>query len=308
MFGCFDIIMLNFAFYKTLTAVLAPIFTIRAVFSYNAVTLRKERSRIIVSDMEFTQEQIENIWRRVLADLHDPTGAFDPLMAAGNEGAGFGPKVQPVSDYRDDYDVYSDIENSVYGMPDEPQNRAAAPEEYKPWDACPQDRRRDEPDYAHEKQPGRRLLYETKDNDPDEKKKSEADYLIKHIPELISEQLKQCMFCRSLSRAAPNRRAARVLTLAANRNYSSAKNISSAFFMASGNYSFPWNDRRLEDVPYFRSSLRNAWKNEVSLTTSCTNSAEKTEDVTLMKVLLDAARGHAENAVELRRLIEQSLD
>lgn len=249
--------------------------------------------------MEFTQEQIENIWRRVLKDLHDPTGAFDPLMLMGDGGAHTDPKTQPVPDYRDyrdDYDVYADIENSVYGKPDASPSRTAKPEEPEPQAANPL------------KQPGKRLQDETNEPDPEEKERVGTEYMKKHIPALIEEQLEQSIFCRALSRAAPNRKASRALTLIANRNYSSAKSISSAYFMAIGDYHFPRSDRRPDDVPYYRSSLRNAWKNEVSLTTCCTNASEKTEDVPFMKALLDAARGHAENAVELRRLIEQSLD
>lgn len=237
--------MLNFPFYKCFE----PIFHKSALFFIYCREVQREGSQITMPDMEFTEEQVRNIWKRVLAEKDDPSGSFDPLLLPG-----------PEKEY-------------VCAGPD----------------ICP-DARIETDCRAADRDTGY------------------TGSLRDDITRVIEGQLEQCIFCRALSRMSPGRRAARALTLIANRDYSSAKKIASAYFMVSGDYFFPRRDRKPENVPYYRSSLRNAWKNEVSLTAQCTTASEKTEDVSLMKALLEGARGHAENAVELRRLIEQSLD
>jgi hypothetical protein len=263
--------------------------------------------------------------------MDDPTIIYEALMMDnffGEDDLTEAENALIYPDSRDEYNVYSRIENSVYGRPNEPQINFRAPEMQensgpgadldpynrvepvrKPGRRLMPDPIQDErmPDQQqkqaeHPGQSGQIQEPDGKDGQKHEKDVIDIDGLV-HM--LIDEQLEQSRYCRSVTRAAPSRRLSRALSLIANRDYSSARSLASAYFMQSGNYYFPNSGHSSADIPYFRPALRVAWKTEVSLTTKCTNTAEKTEDVPLLKALIAAARNHAENAVDLRRLITQ---
>lgn len=250
------------------------------------------------NSLDLTEEQISAIWKRVLNRLEDTAGPFDALMIdtesydpglrdiVNGHGHRYDNVVESDYDEQGNYSVYSDIENSIYQSPTEvhPQNNVP----FVPTE--PNDYETPKPDIT-------KTIPVPIPEDFGE-----------HARKLIDEELAQSKYCRALSRAASIRRASRILSLISNRDYSSARNIASAYFMESSNYYFPRSDRVAEDVPYYRTALRDAWKNEVALTSRCTNAAEMIDDDKLIKTLVAAARGHAQNAVDLRRLIEQSLD
>ena len=126
------------------------------------------------------------------------------------------------------------------------------------------------------------------------------------VQDVISSQLLQSAFCKSLSRFAPNRRSLRTLSFISNRDYSAARTLASMLLSRDNNLQFTYPDIPDNPITYYRSSLRDAWRNEVSLTAQCTSASEGTEDVPLIQALLGAARWHAEHAIELRRLFEQN--
>ena len=133
--------------------------------------------------------------------------------------------------------------------------------------------------------------------------KSEEE-IIELVRGVIENQLIQSAFCRALSHFAPNRRALRTLSIISNRDFSAARELATMLLTKNQNLRFSMAELSEQSIQYYRSSLREAWRNEVSLTAQCTSASEGTEDVPLIQALLGAARWHAENAIELRRLLE----
>lgn len=148
----------------------------------------------------------------------------------------------------------------------------------------------------------KRILASSADSDI---KMNSEEEIIELVQGVISNQLKQSVFCKALSRFASNRRTLRTISLISNRDYSAARRLAAMLLSRNRNLQFAFAENPERPIEYYRSSLRDAWRNEVSLTAQCTSASEGTEDVPLIQALLGAARWHAENAIELKRLFEQ---
>ncbi|MGI6578312.1 MAG: hypothetical protein ACOX1Q_09955 [Eubacteriales bacterium] len=253
-----------------------------------------------LSEQDLTSDQIKGVWNRVINASGRPLDKYEAIVPE-ILALTFAEKENPADTgqrkaIHREYNVYDDISKSIYGIEcgqtEEPSPRLDEINNKQTEKPCLDQLKsesKSDPIHSSEKTPDKALLEDL-------------------IRSIINDQLEQSAFCRTIARYAPNRRAQRVLSLIANRDYSGARNLASALLSESGNLHFPRFNSSPQTVNFYRSSIREAWKNEVSLTADCASVSEKTENVPLIQTLLNAAREHAENAVELKRLIGKNLD
>jgi len=258
-----------------------------------------------------TVEQIRGVWDRVIKASGRPAEKFKAILPEILALAA-GEKEKPEDTGRHDgkssvkeYNVYDDISQSIYGYD------SSDTVESSPYPGPDQDRSishgylspdEDKATGTNTQSPHSGSNSNTEVQLPN----LESPDLDQFIAKLIYKQLEQSAICNTLARNAPTRRAQRLLSLISNRDYSAARSLAS-MLSDSGNLRLNGMGSP-QTAAYYRSAIRDAWKNETSLTAECASVSEKTEDVPLIQTLLNAARWHAENAVELKRLIEQRLD
>jgi hypothetical protein len=256
-------------------------------------------------EQALADDSIREVWERVIKASGRPADKYEPVLP-GILALTAGEKETPADTGRRksvaaEYNVYDDISQSIYGIEsDQAEEQSLCLEQSLEHLRSPGSR----PHYNGSVNPQAEASPRLPANRPEEP----SPRLETQIAELIHKQLEQSAFCRALAGYAHSRRAQRVLSLIANRDYSAARSLASLLMSEFGYYHLPGISVQPKEVGLYRPAIREARKNEALLTADCATVSEKTENVPVIKALLNAAGWHAENAAELKRLIGQDAD